>query len=69
MHPTAPASGSSRSRSGRGDAEPAVAGEAVGQHAAVARLEDVQRKRRAGKEDDGEGEEREPNGMGKDSGS
>ena len=38
--------------------------EAVGQHPPVARLEDVQRKRRAGKEDDREREDRKPEGHG-----
>jgi hypothetical protein len=40
----------------QGDAELSVAREAVGHHAAVARLEDVKREGRAGKEDHCEGE-------------
>ena len=46
----------------RRDAEAPVALQAVGQHPPVPRLEDVQRKRRAGKEDDGEGEDGKPEG-------
>ena len=46
----------------RGDPEASVPREAVGQHAPVARLEDVQRERRAGEEDDSQGEDREPEG-------
>ena len=45
-------------RARRRDTELPVAGEAIRQQAAIARLEDVQRKRRAGEEDDGEREQR-----------
>ena len=42
---------------GEGQAEAFVAGEAVGEHPAVAGLEDVQREQGAGEEDDAQGED------------
>ncbi len=42
---------------GEGQAESFVAGNAVGEHPAVAGLEDVQREQGAGEEDDAEGED------------
>ena len=49
---------------GRRDPEAPVSRQAVGQHPPVAWLEDVERKRRAGEEDDGEGEDGQPEGHG-----
>ena len=52
VQPTMPGSGASLLGARGRDPEPPVTGEAVGEHLPVARLEDVQRKRRAGEEDD-----------------
>ena len=57
VQPTMPGSGSSPVPPGGRDPEAPVAREAVGQHAPVARLEDVQRERRAGEQDDAERED------------
>ena len=57
MQPTVPGSGASALGPGRRDAEAPVAGQAVGQHAPVARLEDVERQRGAGEEHDRERED------------
>ena len=51
------AKGADRGRDARGDSKSLIAGQAVGQHLPVAWLEDVQRQRFAGEEDQIEGEE------------
>ena len=65
MQPTVPGVGQSRRRfARRRDPEAPISREAVGQHLPVAWLEDVERERRAGEEDDGEGEDGQPEGHG-----
>ena len=65
MQPTVPGLGHLARPARRRDPEAPVAGQTVGQHLPVARLEDVQRKRRAGEEDDGEGKDGKPEGHGR----
>ena len=57
MQPTVPGSGITSLLPRRRDPEAPISRQAIRQHLPVAWLEDVERERRAGEEDDGEGED------------